>query len=738
MKAHLPLTAASLGLWFLSTTAAAQTPSFHNEVMAVLSKAGCNQGVCHGNRSGKGGFRLSLRGQDPRADYLALTHDQQGRRVDRLDPQASLLLRKPTLAIAHEGGRRFAIGSREYQILRDWIAAGAPSDDSSAPRLQRLEVSPRELVLVEPAASAPLSVRAVFADAQRDVTRLAVYETTNLVAGVSPGGLVERAAFGETTILVRYLDQQQPVRVAFVPARPDFAWQAPPEANYIDRHVYSRLKALRINPSDVCSDTVFVRRAYLDLLGLLPTSDEARCFAADTRPDKRPRLIDELLQRPEFAEFWALKWSDLLKNEERVLDRKGVQNFHRWIRQSIAEGKPLDEFARELVSAAGSTYAAPAANWYRANRDPVSRAEATAQVFLGVRLQCARCHNHPFDRWTQDDYYGWTAVFGGVDYKVLENRRRDQNDSHEFDGEQVVWYSEEDSVTDPRTEAPAVPRFLSAPQPAADDPQERMLDLARWLTRPDHPLFAPAQVNRIWYHLLGRGIVDPIDDFRGSNPPVNPPLLAELSSDFVAHRFDLRHMIRTIMNSRVYQHSSTPNRTNADDEVNFSRGLVRRLTAEQLLDAMCQFTGVPASFAGYPHGTRAGQIPGVQAVRRRDGGTALGDQFLRLFGKPPRLLTCECERAEDTTLGQAFHLLSGPAITELLTRRDGRLDRLALSGQPPGRLVEELFWTALSRPPTEAEQAPLTAYLERASDRRAALEDIAWGLMNSAEFLFRR
>jgi hypothetical protein len=726
--------------------AADASVSFRNDVMAVLSKAGCNAGVCHGNKNGKGGFKLSLRGEDPAWDHAVLSRGYFGRRTDPASPERSLILQKPTLQIAHEGGRRFAADSREYRILRAWIAAGMPDDGGSAPGLKSLEVTPREAVVVEPERQVRLSVRAVFDGPQessvRDVTDLAVYEPTSQLVSVSRDGLVELSrrgdlSPGEVTILVRFLDRQVAVRLAFVPARPDFVWQAPPEKNYLDRHVFARLKTLRMNPSPPAEDSVFVRRAFIDLLGVLPTADEARSFAADTRPDKRERLIDSLLDRPEFADHFALKLSDLLKNEERTIDRKGVQNFHHYLRTSIASGKPWNVLAGELVSARGSTYTEPATNFYRANRDPVERAEAAALVFLGTRLQCAKCHNHPFDRWTQGDYYSWAAVFARVDYKVLENKRRDDNDSHEFDGEQIVYLAQKpkSEVLDPRTGLPVPPQFLGGEAPQGDDELEA---LAAWMTSPQNRLFAAAGANRLWYHVMGRGIVEPVDEFRDTNPPANPQLLDALADDFVAHRFDVRHLLRTIMTSQAYGLSAEPNETNGHDENQFSHALVRRLSAEQLLDAASQVLQVRPSFGGYPEGIRAGQIPGVAAVRDRRARPSRGDSFLRLFGKPPRSLACDCERTSDMTLSQVIALVSGPLQSDLLTRSDNRLQELLDSGQSIESVIDELYWSSLARGPTAEERERLVEYVSSARDRRQALEDVAWGLLNSSEFLFRR
>jgi hypothetical protein len=482
---------------------------------------------------------------------------------------------------------------------------------------------------------------------------------------------------------------------------------------------------------------VFLRRAFLDLAGMLPTAEEAREFAGDSRPDKRARVIDELLERPEFADFWALKWSDLLRNEERALDRKGVEAFHHWIRRSLMENRPLDEFVGDLISAKGSTYQNPPANFHRANRTPVIRAEAAAQLFLGVRLNCAQCHNHPFDRWTQKDYYDWAAVFAKVDYKVLENRRRDNNDSHEFIGEQVVFRSPRGEVTNPVSGHAATPGFLGESGGIGEGADE-LEALAAWMTSPKNPWFARVQANRVWFHLMGRGLVDPIDDFRATNPASHPELLDAMARDLVEHEFDLRHLIRVIMNSRAYQLTSEPNETNADDELNYSHARVRRLSAEQLLDAMHQVAGVPNAFPGYPVGMRAVQLPGTGVGRHRGRRNGEDAQFLGVFGKPDRLLTCECERSAETTMSQAFEMISGPVIDRLLSETDNRLGRLLADGHTESAIVDELFWTALGRAPTPGEADRLVPLLAEAEDRRRVIEDITWGLLNAKEFVLRR
>ena len=714
----------------------AETPvSFRNDVIPVLSKAGCSLGTCHGNKYGKGGFKLSLRSQDPDLDLLALTRDAAARRVNEMEPDRSLMLLKPTTQVPHEGGLRFKKDSDEYRILRDWIAQGCRDDAETAPKLARIEVSPREQVLTEPKREVQLSAKASFSDgSSRDITSVAVYEPANTLVKVSHDGLVQSDGNGETTVLVRFLGEQLPVRLAFIPARSNFKWTAPHENNYIDKHVFAKLHSLRMNPSELCSDTVFMRRAYLDLLGILPTADEARAFLADQRKDKRVRLIDELLERPEFADFWALKWADLFRSEEKAIDRKGVQAFHDWIAQGLRENKPVDQFVREVIAARGSTYLNPPANYYRALRDPVTRAEATAQVFLGVRLQCAQCHNHPFDRWSQDDYYDWASVFARVDYKILQNNRRDNLDKHEFNGEQVVFLTRDGAVTNARNGKLASARFLGA-QTKLTKEQDPLRELANWVTA--NPLFAKSQVNRVWFHLMGRGLVDPIDDFRPTNPPSHPELLDQLAKDFVAQKFDLRWLIRTVMSSRSYQLSSEPNDSNASDELNYSHVSPRRLTAEQLLDAQHEVLAVPAKFSGYPSGMRAGQLPGVEAVRLRERKRSSSDTFLTLFGKPMRLLSCECERSSETTMSQAFNLVSGPEINELLSAPENRIQQLVAAGKSDGEIVTELYWNGLSRPPTQAETLEMSLRVGKAESRRKAFEDLSWALLNAKEFVFR-
>ncbi|HEY1082995.1 MAG TPA: DUF1549 and DUF1553 domain-containing protein [Prosthecobacter sp.] len=726
-----------LTLGALSSAQGAEVPSFRNDVMAAMSKAGCNLGTCHGNATGKGGFKLSLRGQDIDYDFAALSRDVSGRRVNVFEPDESLLLLKGTNKLAHEGGKRMDAKGWEYQVLRNWISAGMPAATTADARLKKLEVSPPEAILEENQAQVQITAKATFSDgSQRDVTAQAVYEPLqNGLVEVSPAGLVRRLQFGEPTVLVRFLDQSIPVRLTFLRASPGFAWSKPRPNNYVDTHVFTKLKTLRINPSPVCSDEVFIRRAYLDLLGMVPQADEARSFATDKSPDKRARLVDKLLVRQEFADFWALKWADVLKVEGRTLDEKGMKFFHSWIRDAIAQNRPVDALVRDMLSARGSTYQEAPSNFYRANRTASARAVTAAQVFLGTRLQCAECHNHPFDRWTQDDYYAWSAVFGQVDYKILANKPRDKNDKHEFNGEQVVFLNPKLSVENPRTGEKARPRFLGADMPPLAASQDELQAAAAWLTSSQNPLFAKSQTNRIWYHLMGRGLVDPVDDFRLTNPASHPKLLEELTRDFIRSGFDLRHMIRTIMLSQTYQLDSTPDKTNAADEINYSHNLPRRLSAEQLFDSLYLAMRVrPALNENI--GLRAGQLAGPRAGRGSPD-PASPEAFLVQFGRPKRELSCECERANDTSIGQIFQFISGPVVGKVIGEKYNRLTSLAKNDNAAA-VVRDLYWALLTRAPTADEARVMESLLVSAQNKRTALEDIAWSLVNAKEFVLRR
>ncbi len=701
--------------------------SYRLDVVAVLSKAGCNMGACHGNLNGKGGFKLSLRGDDPLFDLASLTRDALGRRVNLSDPPASLMVRKPTGEIPHEGGQRFASGSPEAAVLTNWLATGARDDGRSAPRVDRLEIFPGERILAAPGLTQQLVVTALFTDGtRRDVTRDASYDVSDPTSvAVSVDGRVEARGPTETAVAARYLSGRAVSRLAFLADRPGFVWRPPAEKNIVDRHVFSKLRTHKINPSEPTTDPVFLRRASLDSIGRLPDPAETRAFLDDPDPDKRSRLIRRLLARPEFADFWALKWADLLRNEEKTMGSKGVWVFQRWLRDQIAADLPLDEFARRLITAKGSTWSNPPASFYRTNRDPLTAAETVSQVFLGVRLQCARCHNHPFDVWTQNDYYGLAAFFGNVRQKEIANVRRDELDKHEINGDEVIYLEGRPETVQPRSGEVMVPKAPLGPTPDLHTDLDARDELAEWLTR-NNRQFARNLANRVWFHLTGRGVVDPVDDFRDSNPPSNPALLDALTDTLIASGFRLRPLVELIMNSQTYQLGSEPNETNKDDEVNFARASVRLLPAEVLIDALGQALGKPESFLDTPEGLRATQFPGVR-----------GGSFLKVFGKPERLLTCECERSEATTLAQAFQLINGRAVRSMLEGTDNRIGRALAKGTTDEVILDDLVLAALGREPTASERTGFLAHLRDTPDRRKAWEDIAWAIVNSKEFLLR-
>ena len=715
---------------------------FERDVMAVLSKAGCNSGPCHGNINGKGDLRLSLRGQDARRDYLAITHELGGRRIDRVSPTESLILKKPTAESPHQGGQRFKVDSIEYRILLAWLRNGMLAPSEKTPAVSRLIVAPDKRVLVAPANQVQLTVIAEYADGtRRDVTRLATYDVSNYVVEVSKSGLVSALTFGEATVVVRYLQMQVPVSLAFLPDR-SFDWKRPEVNNYVDSFVHAKLRSLRLNPEPTCGDSQFVRRVHLDLLGLIPTAKEAQSFVGDRSPNKRQRLVDDLLARPEFADHWAQKWCDLLRVEERVLDPRGVEVFHGWIRQCFADGLPLNDFAKQLVEAEGSTYETPPANLYRALRDPLERGEAIARVFLGVRLQCAKCHNHPFDQWTQDDYYSWAACFAQVDYKIVENKRKDRLDKNEFNGEQIVIRNAEKSVKNARTDKVAMAKLLDHKRQAVSPSAQRdsSARVADWLAE-DNVAFAKAQVNRIWFHLMGRGLVEPVDDFRVTNPASHPKLLEALAREFINADFDVRTIIRRIVASRSYQTGSSAADPSELQLTNYAVNRITRLSAEQLLDAQCHFLDVSPEFNGFEVGMRAGQLPGVHKINPRREKPSRDDRFLMVFGKPERLMTCECERTDETTLSQVFMLISDGTVQKRLESNDGPIELLLKKGLSPMEIVSHLYWDALSRAPSTAEVQQIGQLLSRKDGdipaTKMILQDLGWALMNSKEFVFR-
>jgi hypothetical protein len=708
----------------------ARSTSFRNDVAPLLSKAGCNMGACHGNLNGKGGFRLSLRGEGPAFDYQALTRDLSGRRMCRIAPEQSLIMLKPTGAIPHEGGLRFPRDSIEAQTLLSWIAANANDDSATAPRVQSLGVFPAERILAPGEVEQQLVVTARFDDGtMRDVTRQAAYDVSDPArAIVSVAGRVRVRRPCEIVIAVRFNSGRATSRLAFLANRPEFVWRGIEPNGSIDKLVFTKLKSLRINPAPDCGDAGFLRRAFLDAVGRLPDADEARAFLQSTDPAKREKLVDRLVARPEFADFWALKWADLLRNEEKTMGEKGAWVLQRWLRDALARDLPLDDLARRIVAGLGSTWQNPPASFYRTNRDPMTAAESVGQVFLGVRLQCARCHNHPFDVWTQDDYYGLAAFFANVARKQPSNVRKDMLDKHEINGDEYIYLSGHPRIVQPRTGK--VLQAKCPGGPAADragGENENALEcLADWLTR-DNPQFARNLANRVWFHLFGRGIVEPVDDFRESNPPSNPALLDLLTSQFVAGGMKLKPLVAWVMKSRTYQLSATPDVSNADDEANFSHAAVRLLPAEVLLDAICQVLGAPERFPRAPGALRAAQLPGASG----------GSAFLKTFGKPDRLLSCECERSEATTLAQAFQMINGETVQTKLELRSNRIGQCLDGGRSDSEMLNEVYLATLARWPNAAERTAVLAHIGRAADRRRAWEDVVWALVNSKEFLLR-
>ncbi|MSR54606.1 MAG: DUF1553 domain-containing protein [Gemmataceae bacterium] len=700
--------------------------SFRHDVIAALNVGGCNAGACHGTPSGKNGFKLSLRGNDPAQDYLQLTRDVWGRRTDKHDATASLLLQKSLGRVPHEGGARFGADTVAAQAISTWVSQGSVDDPKELSIITKVDVLPGARVLKSPSRWQQLSVMATFSDgAVRDVTRLTVFTSSDpATAEISPNGLVEFKQAGEVAVLCRYLEELRSVRITYLEPRVGFAWSNPPEVNYVDHHVFNKLKLMTILPSDICTDAEFIRRAYLDLCGLLPTGDEATKFLADKAADKRAKLIDSLLERPEYGDFWALKWSDVFRSNRKTIQVKGIHAFQLWLRNHVANNTPVDRVIHELLTSNGSTFSNPPANYFRIAKDPTNLAETTAQLFFGVRMQCAKCHNHPFESITQDDYYSTAAWFARVKTKKdVETASKNPATI----GAEVVYSGREGEITQPRSLKQMAPKFLKGATPTINPGQDRREVFADWLTGPTNPYFSKSLVNRVWYHLMGKGIVDPVDDFRDSNPPSNDDLLDGLAKDFATKKFDLKHLVRTIMNSRTYQLSAQPNDTNKDDSKYFSHSVTKLLSAEVLLDALCDTTAVPEKFAGLPLGTRAIQLP--------DG--EVNHPFLKTFGQPARELACECERESDSNLAQALQLINGPTINDKLRNPANRLGKLLTDKKSEIEILDALYLAALSRPATDSERVPALSHVAKGMDKRKAWEDVLWAIMNTREFLFR-
>ena len=694
--------------------------SFLRDIVPILTKSGCAGSNCHGSIRGKNGFKLSLFGYGPDLDYVAITQASGGRRIDRDQPEQSLILRKPTFQMAHGGGVRFEVGSLEYAAILEWIQDGAAFDSPNSPRLESLTVNLQKITLVGIGSKAQLSAIASYTDGSRqDMTRKVQYDANDeSVVEVGRDGEITSLRAGETAIMVRTLGKAVAARIEVVAQPPMKDYPEIPRHNFVDEFVFSKLRRLNVIPSGLSADNEFLRRVYLDTVGVLPTLEETEDFLASNDPQKRSQLIDRLLERPEFAELWATKFCDLFR--VGLLDQgvKGSRLFYDWIRKAVREDKPYDEFATEIITATGNLWFNPTANFYyiTENSEPENFATNINQVFLGVRLECARCHSHPWERWTQDDFWGFAAFFA----------RMAEKDTYQGD-ETEVFLKDHGEVVHPKTKEPVKPKYLDGPTETEGPDEDIREKLAAWVTSPENPWFARNIVNRLWKHYLGRGIVEPVDDFRVTNPPTNEALLDALAKDFVDHGYSLQHTVRLILNSRVYQLSSEPNDTNRTDNLNYSRYYVKRLMAEQLVDAVSQVTGVPEEYRGFVPGTRAMTIP-----------AGAPSYFLETFG---RLKARDkiAERENQPNMAQTMHLISGDTIDRKITAKGGTLDRwMADTSLGDDRIVKRLFLATLVRPPTEAELslalAPVRA--EGSAARRRAFEDTLWGIFNSKEFLF--
>jgi hypothetical protein len=692
--------------------------SFTREIEPLLTKAGCNQGACHGAQHGRGGFKLSLLGFDPAFDHSEIVLSAKGRRVVVSDPERSILLLKPSLIMEHGGGERIAAKGREYSLLKQWLADGAPEPARNDPSVTGLEVFPTKRVML-PSEQQQIIVRAAWSDGRKeDVTATAQFDSLNEgVAAITPAGLVAAKDRGETHIMVRFGGQATVMDVSLPFAAPKTTGEFKVQ-NFIDEKALAKWKDLGLAPSALCSDEEFFRRIHLDAIGTLPAPADVKAFLTDKDPDKRAKAIDRVLERPEFVDFWTLKWGDLLRIDRDALQEKGMWSFYNWVRASIRDNKPIDEFTREIITAEGSTYSEGPANFYRVGRTPQEWSETVSQVFLGIRMQCAKCHHHPFEKWSQDDYYGMSAFFVRLGTK-------NSQEFGIFGRETVVYLKTTGEETHPRKGGVVKPHPLDGG--VMDDPFDRRKKLADWLTAKENPYFAKNIVNRFWGYLLGRGLVEPIDDMRATNPPSNPELMDALAKDFAEHKFDLKHLLRTIMKSRTYQLSSVASPGNQSDTANvhYTRYTVKRLTAEQLADALDFATGTREKYQGLPLGTRAIQLPD----------TKVRSFLLDVFGRPARQITCECERTMQPNIAQAMHLLNGDFLNKKIEAPAGRIEELVKT-KPLPAAIEELYLATLCRPPKEAELSKAQEAIKSAPSAKEGLQDLLWVLLNSREFLF--
>jgi hypothetical protein len=695
--------------------------SFRNDVMPALSKAQCNQGACHGYSLGKNGFKLSLRGSDPDADFLALTDEFLERRINRHNPSASLLLTKPLGDVPHKGGQKFERDGVLHQLVRGWIAAGAPAPSKQEPQFASLRIYP-EKVILRPGRKQQLQVIATYDDgSERDVTPLSVF-TANAeqIATVDEQGLVRAEQLGETAVSARFERTFATAEFLILTPNEKFRPTPVPTENLIDRFVVEKLNALNVTPSEQADDATFLRRVYLDLIGIQPTPTELLAFTADKDPQKRERTIDALFARPEFVDQWSLKWGDLLQNSRTRLSEPAVYAFREWIRGAVDGNLPLDEFVRQVILSQGGSGESPAGAFYLVSQDAHDTMQRSTQVFCGVRMLCAKCHAHPFENWTQDDYFGLYNFFNQVTSKA------DPRAAGLVNAKSVLVNLSAGLERHPRTGVPQPPRFLGGEEPKLAAAVDRREAYAQWLTSKENPFFARSMTNRIWSYFFHRGIIDPVDDLRSTNPPINPALLDGLTQEFIAGGFDARRLMRLIVTSQTYQRSSTANATNAHDDANFSRSVPRRLAAESLLDSLVQATGVPENFPGAPAGFSARQLPDANVQ----------SEFLKLFGKPQRMEACECERDDGSNMLQALYFINGDSILGRIASPKSRITQLAQQEKDDAKLVEQLYLWSLCRLPTEGEQKLAREHFAGYADKRLeAAQDLTWALMNSRDFM---
>lgn len=701
---------------------AAEPPmSFRHEVMAVLSRAGCNQGACHGYSLGKNGFKLSLRGADPEPDYFAVARDLNSRRVNFQSPETSLVVAKACGHVPHEGGVRFSRTSLQHELLLKWIQQGAPNDLADKTHVVGVRLVPDKLVL-QPGRKHRLQFLATYDDGTvRDVTRLGVLSANNTqFADVDEEAVVTAADAGETVIVGRFERTFAATSVMVLKPEAGFKATPVPQDHFIDKHAVEKLNRVKITPSPLAGDEEFLRRIYLDLIGVQPKPDEIRAFLADKNAKKRDQVVETLFARPEFVDHWSLKWGDLLQNSRNAVSQQSVYLFREFIRNAIASNMPLDEFARKIVTARGGAVDNPASVYFAISKDANDTLERATQVFCGVRMLCARCHTHPLENWTQADYYGLASFFTQV------STRQDGRFQNVPNTKLVQINFAAGDATNPRTGRPQPPRFLGGVEPKLAAGTDRREAYANWLTAPENPFFARGLVNRYWSYFFHRGIIDPVDDIRSTNPPINPALLDALTKDFIAAKFDARHLLRRIVASATYQRTSIPNESNKYDEQNFARAIPRRVPAEALLDSLVQATGVPENFGGAPGGFRAAQLPDAN----------VDSDFLKLFGKAQRMEACECERDNTSNMLQALHFINGKTILGRVQNPAGRVVQLLNQKLPDDKLVTELFLWSLARHPRPAELKVTLEFLRAHGNRRAeAAQDLFWALLNSRDFL---